>query len=156
MEVDGQICYQSPYRSAKETLRPIGQRAGRAPDPVTTLWKRESHFFSTGNRTVISRSSTQLSSHYIDWDIATSIGCQVESYVTINGQSASLSWNKEPIWGLRPDLYYCQTVSGLLMWSALSERRRVCRLQLLLVSPAQSFSCPSPVGLATIFYYLRF
>jgi hypothetical protein len=31
-------------------------------------------------------------------------------------------------------------------------RGRVCRLQLFLVSPAQSFSCPSPVGFATIFY----
>jgi hypothetical protein len=30
-------------------------------------------------------------------------------------QSASLSWNKTPIWGLGPDLYYCQTVAGLLM-----------------------------------------
>jgi hypothetical protein len=30
-------------------------------------------------------------------------------------QSASLSWNKAPIWGLRPDLYYCQTVAGLLI-----------------------------------------
>jgi hypothetical protein len=36
-------------------------------------------------------------------------------------QSASLSWNKAPIWGLWPDLYYCQTVAGLLMWSALSD-----------------------------------
>jgi hypothetical protein len=26
-----------------------------------------------------------------------------ESYVTTDGQSASLSWNKSPIWGLRPD-----------------------------------------------------
>jgi hypothetical protein len=33
--------------------------------------------------------------------------------------SASLSWNKAPIRGLRPDLYYCQTVAGLLMWGAL-------------------------------------
>jgi hypothetical protein len=38
-------------------------------------------------------------------------------------QSASLSWNKAPIWGLRPDLYYCQTVAGLLMWGALSDER---------------------------------
>jgi hypothetical protein len=28
-----------------------------------------------------------------------------ESYVTTHGQSASLSWNKAPIWGLRPDIY---------------------------------------------------
>jgi hypothetical protein len=39
-----------------------------------------------------------------------------ESY----GQSASLSWNKAPIWGLRSDFYYCQTVAGLLMWGTLS------------------------------------
>jgi hypothetical protein len=31
-------------------------------------------------------------------------------------------------------------------------RGQVCRLQLLLASPAQSFSGPSPVGLAIIFY----
>jgi hypothetical protein len=38
-------------------------------------------------------------------------------------QSASLSWNKAPIWGLRPDLYYCQTVARLLIWGALSDER---------------------------------
>jgi hypothetical protein len=38
-------------------------------------------------------------------------------------QSASLSWNKPPIWGLRPDLYYCLTLAGLLIWSALSDER---------------------------------
>jgi hypothetical protein len=41
----------------------------------------------------------------------------------IEGQSASLSWNKALIWGLRPDLCYCQTVAGLLMWVALSDER---------------------------------
>jgi hypothetical protein len=46
-----------------------------------------------------------------------------ESYVATDGQSASLSWNKAPIWGLRPDFYYCQTVAGLLMWDALSHER---------------------------------
>jgi hypothetical protein len=46
-----------------------------------------------------------------------------ESYVTTDGQSASLSWNKAPIWGLRPDFCYCQTVAGLLMWGALSDER---------------------------------
>jgi hypothetical protein len=38
-------------------------------------------------------------------------------------QSASLSWNKAPIRGLRPDFYYCQTVAGLLIWGALSDDR---------------------------------
>jgi hypothetical protein len=39
------------------------------------------------------------------------------------GQSDSLSWNKAPIWGLRPDFYYCQTITGLLMWGALSDEK---------------------------------
>jgi hypothetical protein len=38
-------------------------------------------------------------------------------------QSASSSWNKAPIWGVRPDLYYCQTAAGLLIWGALSDER---------------------------------
>jgi hypothetical protein len=46
-----------------------------------------------------------------------------ESYITTDRQSASLSWNKAPIWGLQPDFYYCQTVVGLLMWGALSDER---------------------------------
>jgi hypothetical protein len=48
---------------------------------------------------------------------------QKQSYVTTDGQSPSLSWNKVPIWGLRPDLYYCLTVTGLLIWGALSDER---------------------------------
>jgi hypothetical protein len=46
-----------------------------------------------------------------------------ESYITTDGQSASLSWNKAPTWGLRLDFYYCQTVMSLLMWGALSDKR---------------------------------
>jgi hypothetical protein len=48
---------------------------------------------------------------------------QSQSYATTDGQSASLSWNKAPVWGLRPDLYYSQTVAGLLTWGALSDER---------------------------------
>jgi hypothetical protein len=48
---------------------------------------------------------------------------QSQNYVTADGESASLSWNKAPIWGLWPDFYYCQTVSGLLMCGALSDER---------------------------------
>jgi hypothetical protein len=36
-----------------------------------------------------------------------------------------VSRNKAPIWGLRPHFYYCQTVTGLLMWGALSDERTV-------------------------------
>jgi hypothetical protein len=53
----------------------------------------------------------------------TQVTAESESYVTTDGQSASLSWNKAPIWGLRPYFCYCQTVVGLLMWGALSDER---------------------------------
>jgi hypothetical protein len=46
-----------------------------------------------------------------------------ESYIASDGQSASPSWNKAPVWGFRPDFYYCQTVSGLLMWGAVFDER---------------------------------
>jgi hypothetical protein len=46
-----------------------------------------------------------------------------ESYVTTDGQPANVSWNKAPFWGLRPDIYYCLTVAGLLIWGALSDQR---------------------------------
>jgi hypothetical protein len=46
-----------------------------------------------------------------------------ESYITTDGQSASLSWNKAPIRGSRPDLYYYMTATSLLMWGALSDER---------------------------------
>jgi hypothetical protein len=52
-----------------------------------------------------------------------------ESYVTTNGQSASLSWYKAPIQGLRPDFYFRTengirlTVTFLILWCALSDER---------------------------------
>jgi hypothetical protein len=48
---------------------------------------------------------------------------QSQRYITTDGQPASLSWKKAPIWGLRPDLDYCLTVAGLLVWGALSDER---------------------------------
>jgi hypothetical protein len=48
---------------------------------------------------------------------------QSQSYVTADGQSASLSWCQAPIWGLRPDLHYCQTVAGFIMWIAVSNEK---------------------------------
>jgi hypothetical protein len=55
-----------------------------------------------------------------------------ESYLTTDSQPASLSWNKAPFWGLRPDLYYCLTVAGLLIWGVLSDER-----------PGLSFTIPA-------------
>jgi hypothetical protein len=37
--------------------------------------------------------------------------------------SAIQPWDKAPILGLRPDLYYCQTVGDLLIWGALCDER---------------------------------
>jgi hypothetical protein len=56
------------------------------------------------------RATTLLTSEYV-------------SDVTTDGQSPSLSWNKAPVWGLRPDFCYCPTIAGLLMWDALSDER---------------------------------
>jgi hypothetical protein len=55
-----------------------------------------------------------------------------ESYITTDGQSASLPWNEAPIWGLRPDFITVREMR--ICWhGALSlTRGRVCRLQLLL------------------------
>jgi hypothetical protein len=78
-----------------------------------------------------------------------------QSHVTTNGPSVSLSWCEAPICGLRLDFYYWQL--PVCRWGALSlTRELVCSLQLLLVSPAQSFLGPSAAGLVTIFYCLRF
>jgi hypothetical protein len=57
---------------------------------------------------------------------------RVEFYITTDGQPASLSWNKAPFWGLRPDLYYCLTVAGFWFGAPFLTRGRVCPLQLLL------------------------
>jgi hypothetical protein len=62
----------------------------------------------------ISNTTSRAASPVVAW---------VWVHITTDGQSASLSWNKTPIWGLRPDFCYCQTVAGLLMWGALSDER---------------------------------
>jgi hypothetical protein len=60
-------------------------------------------------------------SYLINTSTTESSNTESESYVTTDGQSASLSWNKAPIWGLRPDFYYCLTLAGLLIRGALSD-----------------------------------
>jgi hypothetical protein len=83
--------------------------------------------------------------------------CESESYVTTDGQPASLSWNKAPMWGLRSDLYYLCDSYGLVLvgrplWREVGSVFCMCCWPL----PAQSFSGPSPLGFETIFYCLRF
>jgi hypothetical protein len=51
------------------------------------------------------------------------------SHATTDGQSASLSWYKAPIRGLRPDFFFCSeygirlTVTFLIPWVTLSDER---------------------------------
>jgi hypothetical protein len=45
--------------------------------------------------------------------VFTLLSTTLKSYITTDGQSASVSSNKAPIWGLRPDFYYCQKVAAL-------------------------------------------
>jgi hypothetical protein len=87
---------------------------------------RIGHFFSFTSWTFNHRTLSSLMNKLVNWTLVS----ESESYVTTDGQSASLSWNKAPIWGLRPDLRYCQTVAGLLMWRLSLTRGQICRLQL--------------------------
>jgi hypothetical protein len=59
-------------------------------------------------------------------------------------QSASLSWNKAPFWGLSPDLYNCLTVAGLLMWGALSDRRMGLSFARVTVSRTENTTSNNP------------
>jgi hypothetical protein len=63
-----------------------------------------------------------------------------------------------PSWVKKPDLYYYQTVAGLLMLTLSLTRGLVCRLKFLLVLAKAVISGPSPMGFMTVFYsyYLRF
>jgi hypothetical protein len=82
------------------------------------------------------------------FDPASTPMSESESYVTTDGQSDSLSWNKAPIWGLRPGFVDV----GLSLWREDASVIYNCCLP----SPAQQFSFPSRVGNVTIFYCLRF
>jgi hypothetical protein len=64
-------------------------------------------------------------------DSLTSTTCSLSlslSYITTDGQSASLSWYQAPIWGLWPVFYYRQTIAGFWYGEPSLTRRRVCLL----------------------------
>jgi hypothetical protein len=80
-------------------------------------------------------------------------GNQSQSHIVTDGQSVSQSRCRAP-----PGAYDQIFITVWQLWSCFCEapsvtRGRVCLLYML---PAQSFSGPSPLGLETIFYCLRF
>jgi hypothetical protein len=81
-----------------------------------------------------------------------------QSHIVVDGQTVSQSvLASSPIWSSWPDIYYCLTVTvlyfvGLPLWREGGSIFYICCWLL----PAQSFSGPSPLVLATIFYCLRF
>jgi hypothetical protein len=67
----------------------------------------------------------------------------------------SLFWNKAPMWGLRPDFYYYQTVAGLLIWGSVSDERTDLSF-IIAAGPRQRSHSRVTLGLVTIFYCLKF
>jgi hypothetical protein len=69
------------------------------------------------------------------------------------GQFVSVS---SPVWGPRSDFCYCHTFAILLMGHSLWREDGSIVYNFCWSSSAQSFSGPSPAGLMTVFYCLRF
>jgi hypothetical protein len=85
------------------------------------------------------------------------VSSRCESYVTTDSQSASLSWTKVPIWGLTTRFLLLSDSCGFVdVGRSLWREGGSVVYHSCWLSPAQSFSGPSPLGLATIFYGLRF
>jgi hypothetical protein len=92
-------------------------------DGIWIWWSNLSVLYTTCyniSQIAIFNWTLSTSDFQLNWTVSSG---QSQSYVTTDGQSANLSWNKATIWGLRPDLYNCETVAGLLMWGALSDER---------------------------------
>jgi hypothetical protein len=102
--------------------------------------------------------SSQSSSSTISRDSVNSDSQSVsQSYITTDGQSVSLSWNKAPIWDLTTRFLLlsdnCWFVYvGRSLWREDGSVVYSCSWPL----PAQTFSGPTPMGLVTIIYCLRF
>jgi hypothetical protein len=107
-----------------------------APPLISTIHKSPQHPLSLFQPSVFSSRSLAMTCNSGDsasraWvpssqppvQNSTELLNESASYVTTDGQSASLSWNNAPSWGLRPDFYYCQTVAILLMLVALCDER---------------------------------
>jgi hypothetical protein len=69
----------------------------------------------------------------LNTDLSENAESESESYVTTNGQLASMSWNKAPIWGAYDQIFIIVWQLRVCWFGVPSlTRGRVCRLQLLL------------------------
>jgi hypothetical protein len=148
--------FKSHMKSSLHSLIPFLAFILRLPIPKTRLLTIPLFPSSYPGRMASGSSTHHFRLYYFAF-ITWSLELELESYVTTDGQPASLSWNKAPIWGLRTDLYYmCDSYGPVLvgrpLWREDGSVFYICCWPL----PAQSFFGPSSLGLATIFYCLRF
>jgi hypothetical protein len=91
-----------------------------------------------------------------DWNC-----CQSQSYITTDGQSASLTWCQAPIWDPRPVLSLLSLIIFRQLWVCWCGAplwREVGSLvfSFCRASSARPFSDLRPTGLMSIFYCLNF
>jgi hypothetical protein len=113
--------FETPQPGALGPPIYIPQEEGGPVNPQTQgslfVASYDSLGYGGGNRTRLHTASSRIQF------VTDSSESESESYVTTDGQSAGLCWNKAPIWGQRPDFYCCQTVAGFLMWNALFDEK---------------------------------
>jgi hypothetical protein len=80
---------------------------------------------------------------------------QSQRYITTDGQSASKSWCRAPSGAHDQIFITVWQLRSCFMWGALSDERMGLSF-VYATGPCQTFSGPSPLVLATIFYCLRF
>jgi hypothetical protein len=82
---------------------------------------------------------------------------QSQSHIATDGQSVSKSWCRAPSGAYDQIFITVWQLRSCFLWGALSDDRTGLSFVPCCWSlPAQSFLGPSPLGLATIFYCLRF
>jgi hypothetical protein len=94
--------------------------SGRSSAPRLTSSETVGHLTPTSQSSNSLRLKSESKSYYYLWSV---------------GQSVLVSI---PIWGLRPNLCYCQTVAVLLMWGTPLTRGLVCHLLLVVASTSHS------------------
>jgi hypothetical protein len=135
---------------------------GWAPEPVRTMWRRENSWpyrDSNSDPSVVQ----PIASCYINYAIQ--VGLKLNGTYQLLSLSLTLRPTvsrpvclgiKHPSGAYDQIFITCVTVTVLFLWGAFSDERSGLSFVCCWPLPAQSFSGPSPLGLQTIFYCLRF